>query len=133
MRRNNFKLTEKHFLKAIRLTETLRGRFRRKNFGWRLLASKLDSYEELAKIYLKENKIQKAFVLIEIARSRVLAETLGDDSAISTNRISKRLREKFENQREELNWFYNRLNRSDAEKSNFCSAKPRSAKNKSPS
>ncbi len=89
VRRNDFKRAEKYFLKAIRMTETLRAPLPAEEFRMAFTASKLDSYEELAKIYLKENKIQKAFVLIEIARSRVLAETLGDDSAISTSRVRK--------------------------------------------
>ena len=80
------------------------------------LANKLAPFENLAKIYLAENKIEKAFLIIERARARSLAESLGD--AIQPinkeqNNASVKLTKKLEVLREELNWFYSRLNRAD--------------------
>lgn len=59
----------------MELTETLRAPLPAEEFRMAFMADKLAPYEELAKIYLKQNKTEKAFVLIEGSRSRVLAES----------------------------------------------------------
>ena len=114
--RNDDRQAEKHFRQAIKLTETLRAPLPAEEFRMAFSANKLEPYEELAKIYLKEKKTEKAFLLIENSRSRVLAETLGDESQWQpTNKAASRLHEKLRNLREELNWFYSRLNRAETE------------------
>ena len=78
------------------------------------LSDKLAPFENLAKIYLRQNKLEKAFLMIERSRARVLAETLGGDFAAEfSGKVSAKLTSKLENLREELNWFYSRLNRAE--------------------
>lgn len=109
----NYRRAKRCFQKAIDLTETLRAPLPAEQFRMSFLANKLESYEELAKIYLKENETEKAFMLVECSRSRALAETLGGfETQSATDQTSKKSLEKLESLREELNWFYSRLNRA---------------------
>ncbi len=105
---------EKHFKRAVKLIETLRAPLAAEEFRMAFLADKLAPFENLARIYLDENKLEKAFVMIEKARSRSLAETLGGDlQAFENEKVSARLKTKLETLREELNWFYSRRNRAE--------------------
>ena len=112
----NYVEAEKHFNQAIRLIETMRAPLAAEEFRMAFLANKLAPFEGLARIYLAENKIEKAFAIVERARARVLAESLDDPdspTAAGQNKIPVKLKEKLEALREELNWYYSRLNRSD--------------------
>lgn len=111
----NYKQAEKHFKQAIAMIETLRAPLAAEEFRMAFLANKLAPYENLAKIYLAENRIKKAFAIIEKARARVLAESLGgaNQSSANQNKVSIKLTKKLEVLREELNWFYSRLSRAD--------------------
>ncbi|MCD9189110.1 MAG: CHAT domain-containing protein [Pyrinomonadaceae bacterium] len=104
---------EKYFKKAVKLIETLRAPLAAEEFRMAFLSDKLAPFENLAKIYLKQNKTEKAFLMIEQARSRSLAETLENGGVFDKNNVAPKLRQKLENVREELNWFYSRLNRAD--------------------
>jgi CHAT domain-containing protein len=105
---------EKHFKKAIRLIEQLRAPLAAEEFRMAFLADKLAPFENLAKIYLRENKLKDAFAMIEKARSRVLAETLGGEfDSFEETKTSAKLVNSLKILREELNWFYSRLNRAD--------------------
>lgn len=107
---------ESYFKRAIKIIETLRAPLAAEEFRMAFLSDKLAPFENLAKIYLEQNRIKDAFLMIERSRSRVLAETLGGDFAgAATGKISVKLTRKFENLREELNWFYSRLNRAEEE------------------
>ena len=111
---NDFRRAEKHFKRAIQLIETLRAPLAAEEFRIAFLANKLAPFECLTKIYLSENKIEKAFLMIERARARVLSENLGESFTAAVNpKASKTLQKKLETLREELNWFYSRLNRAD--------------------
>ena len=104
---------EKFFIKAVKLIETLRAPLPAEEFRMAFLSNKLAPFENLAKIYLAENKIKDAFLMIERARSRALAESL--DSAIQTKKAAPaKLIKKLEILREELNWFYSRISRAEA-------------------
>lgn len=111
----NFRRAEQHFKEAIRLTETLRAPLAAEEFRMAFLADKLASFEFLTKIYLAENKFEAAFLLTERARARVLAESIATDFA--AEKPTSVLENKLQSLREELNWFYSRLNRAanDAE------------------
>jgi CHAT domain-containing protein len=105
---------KKHFKKAVKLIETLRSPLAAEEFRMAFLADKLAPFENLAKIYLSENKLKDAFLMIEKARGRVLAETLGGDfNSFEDTKAPAKLVRKLETLREELNWFYSRLNRAD--------------------
>lgn len=80
------------------------------------LAGKLASFENLAKIYLAENDWRRALSAIEKARSRSLSENVGASQTIEIKEnksVSAKLAARLKNLREELNWFYSRLNRSE--------------------
>ncbi len=113
---NNLKQAERHFKKAIELIETLREPLPAEEFRMAFLANKLAPFENLAKIYLAENKFKEAFLVLEKARSRSLAENLGNTiKPINNgqNKVSSKLSKELEVLREELNWFYSRLNRAN--------------------
>lgn len=111
---NDARKAERHFKKAVKLIETLRSPLAAEEFRMAFLADKLAPFENLAKIYLAENKLEEAFLMIEKARARSLAETLGGDlKAFENAKVSVKPAKKLETLREELNWFYSRLNRAD--------------------
>lgn len=114
---NDYRQAEKHFERAIKLIETLRAPLAAEEFRMAFLANKLAPYENLAKIYLAENKYEKAFLTVEKARSRSLAESLSGGAAQRAgkdeNKTSAKLSKELEISREELNWFYSRINRAD--------------------
>ncbi len=106
---------EQHFKKALRLIEDLRAPLPAEEFRMAFLADKLAPYHELARICLADEKrIPEAFTYIEEARSRSLAEaaeSAEDGPAIKPPRLNK-LSGELDRLREELNWFYSRLNRA---------------------
>ena len=102
---------ERYFKKAIELIEMLRAPLPAEEFRMAFLADKLAPFENLARIYLAENKLKQAFFYIEKARARSLAENL--DDVQPTAKVSGKLQKKLQNLREELNWFYSRLNRAE--------------------
>lgn len=107
---------ESYFKRAVRMIETLRAPIAAEEFRMAFLADKLAPFESLAKIYLAENDFVRAFSSVEKARARTLSENLsGDFSQIETEKNSP-LTEKLAHLREELNWFYSRLNRAETGK-----------------
>jgi CHAT domain-containing protein len=103
---------EVHFKKAIELIENLRAPLPAEEFRMAFLADKLAPYHELAKICLKDDRrVFEAFAYVEEARSRALAESIEENPGRKRgpeNELTKELREL----REDLNWFYSRLNRA---------------------
>jgi CHAT domain-containing protein len=105
---------KKYFEKAIGLIEKLRAPLPAEEFRMAFLANKLAPFENLAKIHLAENDLEKAFFYIEKARSRSLLESLDKDFHLEDRtKNSSKLFEKLTNWREELNWFYSRLDRAE--------------------
>ena len=113
VQQKDFRRAEKHFKRAIKLIETLRAPLAAEEFRMAFLANKLEPFECLTKIYLAENKIKKALLMIERARSRSLSESLDEKFTTKNLKASKTLQNKLDSLREELNWFYSRLNRAD--------------------
>ncbi|HEX8736318.1 MAG TPA: CHAT domain-containing protein, partial [Pyrinomonadaceae bacterium] len=112
--KGELRAAEKFFKKAIKLIETLRSPLPAEEFRMAFLANKLAPFENLARIYLAENKIKDAFLMIEKARSRSLAESIANGNLqLSKNNASTKLTKKLETLREELNWFYSRLSRAE--------------------
>ena len=104
-----------HFRKAIEQIENLRAPLPAEEFRIAFLANKLEPFEELARIYLEKDDLQKAFEYLESARARTLAESLGAKigEQKTVDKISVKLQKNLEKLREELNWFYSRLSRAD--------------------
>ncbi len=122
---------EKHFKKAIKLIETLREPLPAEDFRIAFLGDKLLPYQELAKIYLVQGKIKEAFLLVEQSRSRALTENLGHhQTADKIDETTKIIYQQLADLREELNWYYSRLNRVSLEESKviFSEAKLREKK-----
>lgn len=116
VRQKNFAQAERHFKKAIDLVETLRAPLPAEEFRMAFLADKLEPFEQLAKIYLARGKASEAFLYIERAKSRSLADALNGDLQLSgeePNETSAILSGKLKKLREELNWFYSRISRAD--------------------
>lgn len=110
---NELNRAEKYFKKAIKLIEKLRAPLAAEEFRMSFLADKLAPFENLAKIYLNQHKLNAAFSMIERSRSRSLAESLENTSENESNTVSPKLLQKLFAIREELNWFYSRLNRAE--------------------
>ncbi len=111
---NNIKEAEKHFKKAIELIENLREPLPAEEFRIAFLANKLVPYQQLAEIYVQENRLAEAFEMVERSRSRALSENLSIESKIVVEtKNSSKLFKKLEDLREELNWFYSRINRAN--------------------
>ncbi len=104
---------ERYFKNAVKMIESLRAPLPAEEFRMAYLADKLAPFESLAKIYLAENNLNKAFLMIEKARARTLSENLQDNSVDHRSVISSKLNKKLADLREDLNWFYTRLNRAE--------------------
>ena len=112
--RTDRRKAESYFKKAVRLIETLRAPLPAEEFRMAFLADKIAPYHNLAKIYLAENELEKAFLMIEKARARTLSESLSGSFAAAKTEKPTRFSKRLEDLREELNWFYSRLNRAEA-------------------
>ena len=110
---NNKQKAKNHFKDAVKMIETLRAPLPAEEFRMSFLADKIAPFVSLAKIYLAENDFQKAFSMIENARARTLSENLDGGFAESKDKDSTKLSGKLVKLREELNWFYSRLNRAE--------------------
>jgi len=106
---------KKYFKKAVWLTERLRAPLGAEEFRMAFLANKLEPFENLAAIYLSENNPYEAFSYTERARSRALAEALGNVSETLQTNIPPGAAQKLARLREELNWYYSRLSRAGEE------------------
>ena len=114
-RRNNLKSAEKLFRAAIDLTENLRTTLAAEEFRTAFAADKLLPYQKLVEIKLREKDFHAAFEWLERSRSRTLYEAINGedftpDLSVDSNEAALFAEQK--SLREELNWFYSRLNRS---------------------
>ncbi|HVE59248.1 MAG TPA: CHAT domain-containing protein [Pyrinomonadaceae bacterium] len=116
LRKNETGEAEGYFNRAVRMIETIRAPLAAEEFRMAFLADKLAPFENLAKIHLAENDPEKAFSFIEKARARTLSESLSGNFSQMNDKASSELSKKLEDLREQLNWFYSRLNRADAER-----------------
>jgi CHAT domain-containing protein len=99
---------EKFFLAAINLVENSRSALSAEEFRTTFFSDKLFPYNELVKIKIAEKNFAEALSWHERSRSRTLLETMNGAAKISAeNPEIARLRE-------ELNWFYSRINRQTA-------------------
>lgn len=110
------KRAENYFKKAVEIIENLRSPLAAEEFRMAFLSDKLAPFENLTKIYIRQNKFNDAFEISERSRARSLADALGENFSGEINdRISPQFSARFELLREELNWFYSRLNRAENE------------------
>jgi tetratricopeptide (TPR) repeat protein len=105
---------ESSFKRAVSLIEDLRAPLPAEEFRTAFIADKLAPYDELVKLCLANDRVTDALSYTERARSRALVEMLSGSLA-----VRPRPRDEFEAElfgqldtlREELNWFYSRINR----------------------
>jgi tetratricopeptide (TPR) repeat protein len=112
LQNNDGRRAENYFKRAVRMIEKLRAPLAAEEFRMAFLSDKLAPFENLAEIYLAEDDLEKAFSLTEKARARTLVETLR--GAFSPAGTKSTPAGRLEALREELNWFYSRLNRAGA-------------------
>ncbi len=105
--KGNVKGAEKFFEAAIGSAEAARAPLPGEEFRMAFLAKTLEPYENLVQLHLQEKKIEQAFVCVERSRSRALLEGVA-----AKDRRTPPAETKI---REELNWFYSRLDRAEAE------------------
>lgn len=101
------RLAEGLFKRAIRLTEGMRGGLGSAEFSMAFLADKLDAYQGLAGLYLRQGRLEEAFTLTEDSRSRSLLDSMGSENANSGS--TKDMADRIDDLRAELNWFYKQL------------------------
>jgi CHAT domain-containing protein len=111
---NDNQTAEGYFKKAVRMIEMLRAPLAAEEFKMTFLANKLAPFESLAKIYLAENDLKRAFLMVEKSKARTLAENLNGYFVEQSEKNSTKLDVRLANLREELNWFYSRMNRAEA-------------------
>ncbi len=114
LQNGDVKNAKTHYRNSIAIVEKLRAPLPAEEFRMAFLANKQAPYESLAKLFLAENDLEKAFILFEKARARALDDSLNlEFQAPDQSKTSRKFVEKLERLREELNWLYSRLNRAD--------------------
>lgn len=117
LRRKNLQAAEDHFRRAVALSENARSMLADDEIRTAFAGDKLLPYEEIVKLKLLESDTGGAFEWLERSRSRVLFELISVDPAvlrIPDGGKESALFAKYKILREELNWYYSRLNRSFA-------------------
>jgi len=100
--------SEEYFRQAVELIENSRSALSAEDFRTAFLADKIAVYDELVKISLRQNDLENAFYRHERSRSRSLLDAMN----FTDNDLSQS--DKLKNLRNELNWFYSRINRESA-------------------
>lgn len=106
---------QESFNKAVAIIETLRAPLPAEEFRTAFFADKLIPYHELVRTALEDNRAGEALSLIERARSRALVDVLGGALKLRlqpNDAFEAKLLSRLEELREELNWFYSRINRA---------------------
>ena len=108
---------EESFRKAVSLIEDLRAPLPAEEFRTAFVADKLAPYDELVRLCLSDGggaRVTEAFCYAERARSRALVEMMSGALAVRPrprDEFEAGLIEQLDRLREELNWFYSRINR----------------------
>lgn len=107
---------EQAFQQAVALTEELRAPLPGEEFRTAFFSDKLIPYNELVRLCLASGteRIAEAFGYVERARARALVETIGGNLGPQTeprDAFEAELFSELETLRQELNYFYNQINR----------------------
>jgi len=105
---------EEAFKCAIALLEALRAPLPAEEFRTAFAADKLTPYVELARLCLTEGRLVESLDYVERMRARALLDLLGGGLPFrskSDGPFDAGLLTQIEELREELNWFYNQINR----------------------
>lgn len=116
-RAGDIKTAEASFTRAVNLIEDLRAPLPAEEFRTAFFADKLIPYNELVRLCLEDesgDRVGEALCYIERARSRALVDVLGGAFKLrvrARDPFEAELLARLEELREELNWFYSRINR----------------------
>jgi CHAT domain-containing protein/tetratricopeptide (TPR) repeat protein len=102
------------YLRARDAIEQVRGKLRAEELKIAFFENKLEVYENLVDLCLhRPNSVEEAFGYIEQAKSRALMDLLSQSVRVSTasNAGQSELVRSIRNFREELNWYYNLIER----------------------
>lgn len=105
-------IATEYFRSAADLVEKMREPLGAEEFRMAFLADKLEPYENLAAISISDGLFTNALMYTEKARSRALADVLSQGANAGKREIPRKEADKLAKLREELNWFYNRLDRA---------------------
>jgi hypothetical protein len=95
------------FRRSINVIDSLRAPLTDDEFNMSFFASRLEPFDNLTQLLIRENKIAEAFGVLESERGRSLLDSLGREGKLST--AASKLRIKLEQQRAELNFHYKRI------------------------
>lgn len=98
---------EAEFRRAIRVIESLRAPLASEQFSVAYMASQIEPYDQLSRLYINEGRAAKAFQMVESSRSRFLGDVVSTKKT-QRNDAAAALRE-------QLNSVYQRLARGDGE------------------
>ncbi len=102
-----------YFKRSISIVERLRAPLASEEFSMSFMAARLGPYDQLARVYLGEDRIADAFRTIESGRSRALVDTLNSEARVQVG--SGKMADELARIREELNSYYKRLDRAEAD------------------
>lgn len=109
----NLKDAISYLRRSIAIVERLRAPLASEEFSMSFMAARLEPYDRLARVYLAENRVADAFRTIESGRSRALVDALSSESRDQDG--SGELAAELARVREELNSYYKRLDRAEAD------------------
>ncbi len=105
---------ETSFKEAVALIEALRAPLPAEEFRTAFFADKLTPYNELVRLCLDGERTAEALGFVEQARARALADVIGGSPGLHTearDSFETALFTQLESLRQELNYFYNQINR----------------------
>jgi CHAT domain-containing protein len=112
--------TAEHRLKrAVQLAEQLRAPLPAEEFRTAFVADKLVPFRELVRLCVADSRVEEALDYAERSRSRTLADVLSGELSV---RLRARdpaevvMLQRVQSLREELNWLYSQINRSERDK-----------------
>jgi CHAT domain-containing protein len=116
VRENDLSGAEDFFRRAIEIVENTRSTLAAEEFRMAFLSDKLLPFHEIARIKLADRDFPAALGWLERARARTLVDETDENAFLPTdeNAPEHDFAAQFETLREELNWFYSRLNRNSA-------------------
>jgi tetratricopeptide (TPR) repeat protein len=116
--RGDRRAAEDSFRRAVSLVETLRAPLPAEEFRTAYVADKLAPFDELIRLCLSDPtgpRVEEAFAYAERARARALVEAMsGAPAPRPRDDYEAELFVRLDQLREELNWFYSRLERAPA-------------------
>jgi CHAT domain-containing protein len=118
--KNDLTEAEDYFRQAVKIIENTRSSLEAEEFRLAFFSDKLKPYHELARIKIAERNFREALLWLERARARALVDSVIGrqnnlpDSAEKRSAAETKVFRQIETSREELNWFYSRLYRTNS-------------------